>query len=71
MLRVAGEGSKMYKAQEELNVKFKQLYSLYRTQELKVKELNDENTSLKAQICDLTASFDDRLRNALNHPEIK
>ena len=56
------KAQKMYKAQEELNVKFKQLYSLYRTQELKVKELNDENTSLKAQICDLTASFDDRLQ---------
>ncbi len=26
---VAGEGSKMHKAQEELNVKFKQLYSLF------------------------------------------
>ena len=52
----------MYKAQEELNIKFKQLYSLYRTKELKVKELTDENTSLKAQICDLTASFDERLQ---------
>ncbi|EUB19219.1 plasmid recombination protein, partial [Fusobacterium sp. CM22] len=56
------KAQKMYKAQEELNVKFKQLYSLYRTKELKVKELTDENTSLKAQICDLTASFDERLQ---------
>lgn len=67
------KAQKMYKAQEELNVKFKQLYSLFRTQELKVKELTDENTSLKAQICDLTASFDDRLQKCTeplrNHVE--
>ena len=67
------KAQKMYKAQEELNIKFKQLYSLFRTQELKVKELTDENTSLKAQICDLTASFDDRLQKCTeplrNHVE--
>ena len=67
------KAQKMYKAQEELNIKFKQLYSLFRTQELKVKQLTDENTSLKAQICDLTASFDDRLQKCTeplrNHVE--
>lgn len=56
------KAQKMYKTQEELNVKFKQLYSLYKASEKKVRELTDENTSLKAQICDLTASFDERVQ---------
>ncbi len=46
----------MAQRHKKSNVKFSN-YIAFSNSRIEVKELTDENTSLKAQICDSTASF--------------